>query len=132
MDYGPLVIEEIEAGEELIREFDKFMPVKAAVWLKEMDAGLRSLYIASDQIDGTTLGQGYGEILRIADAMNTPYLNPFRVKLIGGDHPLAQAVSSLHQRYPGAPAIRLGETFFGNLNTEDVYIYPTPIPAEVS
>jgi hypothetical protein len=41
-------MEEIDAGAELVREFEKYAPVTVAFWLKESDDEHRHLYIASD------------------------------------------------------------------------------------
>jgi hypothetical protein len=124
MDQGALVTEETDAGEELVCRFDKFASVKAAFWLKEAEERQWYLYIASDQINDTNLRAAYGEILRVAAQMVTPYLDPFRVKLIPTSNPLAQAAVEIHQRYPGRIAIRLNGTNFGGLSVDGVFIYP--------
>jgi hypothetical protein len=131
MDQGPLVIEEIDAGAELIRRFDKYKPVKAAFWLKASDEDQRYLYITSDGIDDTNFDVAYGEVLRLVDEMRTPYLDPFRVKLIGGNDPLAQAALDIHKRFPGRVATRFRGKTFGGLSVDEVYIYPSPLPAAV-
>lgn len=120
--------EEIDAGAELTREFDKYRSVKAAFWLKTSDEEQRYLYIASDQINDTNLGVAYGEMLRVANQMQSPYLDPFRVKLICGDDPLAQAAVDIHERFPSPRASRFGGTSFGGLSVDDVYVYPYPSP----
>lgn len=129
MDQGPLVMEEIEAGADLVREFDNHEPVKAAFWLKANDEQNRFLYIASDGISAANLDVAYGEILRVVAQQQSPYLDPFRVKLIGTNHPLAQAAMDVHQRFPGRMATRQGGGTFGGESVDDVYIYPLPLPA---
>jgi len=131
MDYGPLVSEEIDAGAELIRRFDKYMPVQAAFWLKAADENFWYLYIASDRIDDTNFDLGYGEVLRIAGEMKTPYLDPFRVKLIPADNPLARAATDLHKRFPGNTPIRFREQTFGGMPATEVYVYPAKVEALV-
>jgi hypothetical protein len=39
VDKNALVIEEIDAGAELIRRFQEFMPVEAAFWLNPSEEG---------------------------------------------------------------------------------------------
>src|SRR5947207_15032852 len=101
MDQGPLVIEEIDAGAELVREFDKYKPIKVAFWLKASDDEHRYLYIASEQINDTNVGVAYREVLRLANQMQSPYLDPFRVKLISAEDPLANAAAEINRRFPG-------------------------------
>ncbi len=60
MDQKTLVIEEIDAAEELIRRFDRFMPVETAFWLNPMDEGRWLLYIASVKLNASNLRVGYG------------------------------------------------------------------------
>ena len=130
MDNGPLVNEEIEAGAELVREFNHYAPVKAAFWLKKSERAFRYLYIASEKIDGSNFDLGYGEVLRLVANMNSPYLNPFRVKIVGSQNPLAKAASEISSRYNGRFATRLGGDFFGGTSVDDVYIYPSPLTIE--
>jgi hypothetical protein len=132
MDQGPLVIEEIDAGLELVRAFDQYQPVKTAFWVRASGEEQRYLYIASEQIDDTNFDVAYGEVLRLADRMRIPYLDPFRVKLVGADDPLARAAVDLHKRFPGSMATRFGGKSFGGLSIDDLYIYPSPLPAAVS
>jgi hypothetical protein len=37
MDQGQLVSEEIDAGAELVRRLDQYVPVKAAFWVKDSE-----------------------------------------------------------------------------------------------
>lgn len=131
MDQGPLVIEEIDAGAKLVREFEKYDPVKVAFWLKASDEDHRYLSIASDHIDDTNFDIAYGEVLRLA-TMPSVYFDPFRVKLINADDPLALAAVDIHERYPGRLATRFGGKTFGGLSVDEVYIYPSPLPTPVS
>jgi len=131
MDQGPLVIEETDAGAELVREFDKYEPVKVAFWLKASDKEHRYLYIASDRIDGNNIDVAYGEVLSLTTQLKSPYLDPFRVKLISGNDPLAKAAVEIHKRFPSRSATRFGGKSFGGVSVDDVYIYPSPSPAAV-
>ncbi len=124
MDQEPLVSGEIDAGAELARRLDQHVPVNAAFWVKESEEGQWYLYIASDQIDEKNLDVAYGEVLRLASLMASPFLDPFRVKLIPAGDPLAQAALDIHQRYPGTIATRLGGKRFGGMAVDGVYIYP--------
>jgi hypothetical protein len=130
MDPGPLVDEQIAAGAELLRRFDHGYPVKVGFWLKAGEGPRRHLYIASDSFNQGGLREGYGEVVRLTDALCCPYLEASDVKLIGADDPLARAAVTLNERYPGrAQGTRLRETYFGGVPIEDIYIYPAPVPA---
>ncbi len=124
MDQGPLVKEEIDAGEELARQFNEYLPVKAAFWLKPSDGPYRYLHIASEGINDQNLDVGYGEVLRLANRMRSPYMNPFRVKLLSADNPLARAAAEINERFPGNIATRFEGESFGGIGVEDVYVYP--------
>jgi hypothetical protein len=132
MDQGPLVIEEIDEGARLAREFDRIAPVKAAFWLKASDEDQRYLYLASDSIDDTNFDVAYGEVARLTNQFPSLYLDPFRVKVIGGGDPLARAAVDINKRFPGPTPTRLGGTRFGGITVDDVYIYPLPLPAALS
>lgn len=127
MGQESLVSEETDAGAELVRRLDKYTPIKAAFWVKDSDEGHWNLYIAADQIDDKNLDVAYGEVLRLAGQMASPYLDPFQVKLIPASDPLSQAALNIHHRYPGNMATRFGGRNFGGLGVESVYIYPASI-----
>jgi len=129
MDQGPLVIEEIDAGAELARQFDKYEPIEVAFWLKASDDEHRFLYIASERINGSNIDTGYGEVLRLAGKINSPFLDAFRVKLVNVDDQLAKAAVEVNHRFPGRMATRFGGKSFGGLPVDDVYVYPSPLPA---
>jgi hypothetical protein len=125
MDSRPLVTEEIEAGAELIREFDKFMPVRAAFWLFPSERSRWLLYIASDAIDDRTKSDGYGEVGRLVEAIRSPHLDLFQVKLMSASDPVAVDILALHERYAGKFPIQYrDEKRFGRMNVEGAYLYP--------
>ena len=101
MDQGPLVVEETDAGAELVRRLDQQFPVKAAFWLKDSEVGHWFLYIASDQIDDKTLDSAYEEVLRVAWEMASPYFDGFQVKVIPPSDPLAQGNSGYSTSFSG-------------------------------
>jgi hypothetical protein len=128
MDQDALVIEQIDAGARFLCEFQKYLPVQAAFWLKESDEGEWSLYVASDLITDDNFDVAYGEVLRIAGELHDPWFDPFQVKLIGIHDPLARAALDLQRRYPGRTPTRFPGTTFGGIGVEEVYVYPSPLP----
>ena len=127
MDSEPLVSDETRAGEELIRRLDRTFPVKAAFWLKEGDEDLWYLYITSDQINDQTLDCAYGDVLRLSHEMATPWLDPFRVKLVPTSNRFAQSAIDILHRYPLKTAARLGGTSFGEMGVSGVFLYPADV-----
>ena len=121
-------MDQVDAGARFLGEFQKYLPVKAAFWLKESGEDEWNLHVASDQITDDNFDVAYGEVLRIAGQLRDPFFDPFQVKLIGADDPLAKAALEINRRYPGPVATRFHGKEFGGLPVEEVYIYPSPIP----
>lgn len=126
MDQGPLVIEQIDAGTEFIDRLDEHLRVSAAFWLKASDEGRWYLYIASDKINDSTKRAAYLEVSRVAREMGNPNLDPFQIKLIGSDDPLARASFDAHHRFAAKVPTRFKGNQFGGVSVEEVYIYPPP------
>ena len=127
MDSSELVEqEEIDAGQEFVRLLDKTLPVKVAFWLKPSDERWW-LYIASEQIVNGDVKHGYQQVVAVARAMNNPYLDSSRVKLIAADNSLARAALSVQQRYPGRMGTRYNGRILGDMSIDGAYIYPTLI-----
>jgi hypothetical protein len=124
MDY--VSREWIEAGTQLLEEFDKRYPVKAAFWLKETDDPFWYLYIASDHVSDTNLKDAYGEVLNVAKAVRD--LDPFRVKLQVKPE-WVQAAMDVQGRFSVKTGTRFHGGTFGGYSVDEVYIYPTPSAA---
>lgn len=131
MDQGPLVMPQIEAGARLVKEFDAYKPVSAAFWLKEGESRNWYLYLASDQIDDSNFDLAYGEVLRITGNTPDPWLDPFQVKVVGSDAPVAKDVIAVRQKYPGKMATRFHGHQLGGVMVEEAYIYPNPVAVSV-
>src|SRR5262249_11687835 len=129
MDQGPLVREQIDAGARFLAEFQKYAPIRVAFWLKDADTGRWSLYIASDQINDDNLDAADDEVIRIVRMIHDPWIGLLQIKLISDSEELAKAALKTRRRYPDTSAARLyGETIDW-INIEDMYIYPTALPA---
>jgi hypothetical protein len=101
MDKKPLVTEQLDAGEKLIRDFTKTIPVQAAFWLRERDSDEWYLYLASDQIDDQNFDLAYSEVLRIVQPGQSLWIDPFQVKVVGTDALVARAALDVMHKYPG-------------------------------
>jgi hypothetical protein len=127
MDSKTLVSEETTTGAEFVAKFSEYMPVKAAFWAKPEESSQWYLYIASDQISGETLRQANGEVLRLTQEIGSPYLDPFQVKLLPADDPLAQAALAIQHRYPGKLPFYYNKERLGPMSIEGAYLYPTSV-----
>ena len=132
MDNGPLFKEEIDAGRELVRRLDRYRPVKAAFWLKASDKPYRYLYLASERSDAHPDDLSYREVSRVVDELQSPDIDPYRIKVVGADHALVRDAVETAQQFPASTGRRDGGRRFGDLFADDVYIYPLPLPAAVS
>lgn len=126
MDYGPLVSEEIAAGEDLIREVDKILPIATAFWLRASDEGQRFLYLASDELTDENAREMAAKKFRLVNGLRSPDLDPFRVRLIRSNDPRARAALELVERFPSLMPTRLGGSLFGGSMIDDLYLYATP------
>jgi hypothetical protein len=132
MDYEPLVAERIEAGATFLREFDEYARVSAAFWLKQSERRYWDLYVASPEITGENYEAALDELIRITRELHDPWLASVRVKLVNTDAPVAQAALVRQRPYPGRTLPRVYDTLFGDVMADEVYIYPSPLPAPAS
>ncbi len=127
--------EDTDAGAELVRGFHSYMPVEAAFWIRPVDDGRWTLCIVSKAIDEKTYDLGYGEVLRLIEEMKEKkslYINPFQIRLLRGDDPLALAAMEIQGRYPGIKATRFGGKEFGAIAVDGAYIYPASLVASAN
>jgi hypothetical protein len=129
MDQGALVREQIDAGARFLLEFQKPYPVQSAFWVKEGETGDWYLYIASDRITDENFDVVYGEVIRISGLMKDPWFDPFQVKVIGEDDPMAKAVFAAQHNYSGPIPTRFRGRSFGGRSVDEIYLYPSPIVA---
>jgi hypothetical protein len=92
------------------------------------DASDWFLYVSSDQITDDNFDTWYGEVVRIAMPQRDPWFDPFCVKLIGSDDPLAKTAAAMHQRFPGPIGTHFGGSGVWPSFVERVYLYPSPLP----
>jgi hypothetical protein len=132
MDQSPLVNEQIAAGYQFLRDFERYAPIKAAFWLKEEDERQCHLYVASDQINDKNFDLAYGEVGALTQKMEDPHLEVLDVRLVWGDDRLVQAAAELRQRYPKAKAIHYRNKMFAGRDVDELYLYPPLTPAPVA
>ena len=124
MDQTILVNRRLEDVPRLMSQLEAAnFEVKTAFWLYTSESGQWFLYIVSDVVDKdggiVAYGRAYGVMRQLTDLR----INPFEVKLIGLNHPLAKAVIDYlaQQRAPlptWIDGMRLGDIYI-----ESAYIY---------
>ncbi len=124
MDPMPLVTDEIEAGAEFLRRLDALRPVTTACWLREDDESESYLNVSLEGLTEGTVKSSYDLVRRAVNDMKERYFDPFRVRLITPDDPVAKSVADIYRRYPGRTPSRWDAGGFGGLPATELYIYP--------
>lgn len=126
MDQGSLVSQQIEAAGRFLRQFEKSTSVVVAFWLKECEEGQWTFYIGCAPVDRRHLELAYREIFRIVAEMNDPSFEPFQVRLLGLQDPMAQAAIEVYQGRPPRTPVRLSGGTFGGVDVAEVYLVKGP------
>lgn len=136
MNQGSLLTAEIVSGSDLVHLVHRVLPVTVAFWLKASDELHRYLYIASKEINDASTRWAYEVVMRQVNEMRSESFDPFRVKVISAESPLAKAALEFNERFTDENAPRFGgrvfsSVTFGGITVDDVYVYPSPKPASV-
>jgi hypothetical protein len=118
-----LVTEQIEAGADFLRDFNDYVPVSVACWLRPAESDSVFLYVASDEIDYGNMGVAYGEVLRRLGAKRSQWLDPFQVRLLNSSDPIARDAMQIRDRYPAKMPTRYNGSSIGGMGIEGAYIY---------
>jgi hypothetical protein len=129
MDQDSLVTEQIDVAAEFLAEFEKTYSVASAFWLRKSGESSWYLYVSSPDYTSEDLDTAYGQVLRLAQQINNPYFDPFKVKLILVSNPLSVSAVEILKRFPGRMATRLRQRDFGGVGADEVYVYPIPVMA---
>ena len=131
MGQESLVNEQIDAGEEFLRDFNDYVPIAAAFWINPADSEDWFLYIASTEISDANIRAAYGEVLRRIGSKKNQWLDAFQVKLLNSSDPLAAEVIEIRNRYPLTIPTRYNGSSIAGLAIDGAYIYP-PVAASSS
>jgi len=107
----------------------KQMPIQAACWLKLRDESDWYLYLASDQITDENSDKVYEEVVNVERALDDPWFDPFQVKVLSADDPLAKAALEMSSLHTGRVPPQLLNQQFRRLGVEDAIFYPAPVAA---
>ena len=127
MDQAALVMDEIEAGANLIRRLHAFAEIKVAFWLRRDEDDRKELYLASDWFASANRPKAYGEVARILDEQPMIFLRSDEVTLLPGDNRWAVAAQEWSKDRLGT---KLRSTMFAGEYVADAYIYPSPLPED--
>ena len=129
MDTDTLVEDLIDAGAKLVEELrQRSFDVTAAFWLKASEDGKWYFYVVSPVVDAEGLTKAYRKLHPLAQTMQSSWINPLQIKLIGPTNPIARDVLAIHSRTPGpgVSPIRWGGKKLGNVSVDEAYLYATP------
>ena len=125
MDQGPMV-EMIEDGRKLIKALDQSgIQVTSAFWAKAGDDDKWYMYIASPSLlteNVTTVYRRIHPIVRQLQAQ-TFWIDPFEIKLLSPQSPMAEAAAKLRGSYP--VITRFGGAQLGGVTVEGAFVYPS-------
>jgi hypothetical protein len=121
-----LVTAQINAANEFLTEFQKYAPAVVAFWARNSDDGEWGLYVALEALDEDKLRVAYGEVLRISSETNDPNFDPFHVKLVGLQHPLARYALEAYLSCPTRLPIFMQATELQDLGADELYVVKGP------
>lgn len=119
-----LVIEQIDAGDDFVRDFNDYVSVSVACWVNPAESDNLFLYIASDDIDDSNIDVAYGEVLRRLSGKRSQWLDPFQIKLVNSSDPIARDAIQIRDRYPAKIRMRYQGSSIGGMSIDGAYIYP--------
>jgi hypothetical protein len=129
MDQATLVDKQIDEGGEVIAELHRRgFDVTAACWLKTSEDSQWFFYIASTEVDTVGLVAAYRVVYLTIQRMQRLWLDPFEVKLIGANNPIAKDILEFQQRYPARIPTRFRGTLLGAVHVDEAYIYAPVSP----
>lgn len=124
MDQATLVEHEINDVPKLIDQLkrDNF-DVKAAFWLYTSEADQWYLYLASDAVHQIGILESYMAMNKAIDQLADLEIDPFHVKLVAPDNPLAKAIMDFQSVQQVRPLKRIRGMRLGNVHIESAYLY---------
>jgi hypothetical protein len=125
MDQKPLVESQIDDGFKLAKTlvaggFD----VAAAFWVCPTEDGQWTFYLASKVFDEKGPAIAYRKVADAMQKLDDPWLSMSETKVIGEKNPITAAVLGILRKHPGPMATRSRRPLLGNIEIDEVYIYP--------
>ncbi len=125
MDQATLVDHQIDDVPKLIDQLkrDNF-DVKAAFWIYTSEADQWFLYVVSEAVNQVGGTQSYKIVYESMRQLTGLWINPFEVKLVAPDHPIAKEVMDFQRKSHARVPTRLRASRLGDIYVEYAIIYP--------
>jgi hypothetical protein len=125
MDQAALVDHQIDDAPKLLDQLKRDgFDVKAAFWLYTSEADQWFLYIVSDVVDQVGARASYKIVYESMRQFTDLWINPFEVKLVGPDHPIAKEVITFQKKSHSHIPTRMRGSRLGEVHIESAIIYP--------
>lgn len=133
MDTVTLVEHQIEDGQRLLdRLADDGFVFRVACWVKPVEEGRWSLFIAAPAVDEIGASAAYRKVYAVLRSLGESWITDSDIKLISLKHPVAQDASDILQNFPGRMTMFLQPSLLGGIPIEQVYVYPGEKKKEVT
>ena len=119
-----LVRDLLDEGERFVCDFDQVCEVSVAYWVVPAESSRAFLYVASDEINDATIGDRYGDVIRLIRGSSYIHLDSINVKLVNTTDLSASDALRLRNEGKGTFAVWYGRTWLGNIGIDNCYIYP--------
>ena len=124
MDQGTLVEMQIDGGQALVESLKNTgFNVTVSGWTKSSEEGDWYLYIASKDVDDRGLADAYRTIYTTIKANPDFGIDPFEVKLVGPENPIAKDLLDIQGPPVPRIATRSRRPKLGNMSVEETYVY---------
>lgn len=124
MGQGTLVETQIDGGKALVETLrNGGFDVAVSGWTKSSEEGDWYLYIATREVDDRGLGDAYQTIYTTIQSHPELAIDPFDVKLIGPQNPIAKDLLDIRGTGAAPLATRSRRPKLGHMSVEETYVY---------
>jgi hypothetical protein len=115
---------QIDGGKALVESLrDAGFDVAVSGWTKSSEEGDWSLYIASKDVDDRGLADAYRTVYTTLRANPEFGIDPFEVKLVSQQNPIAHDLLEIRGASGARIATRSRRPKLGHMNVEETYVY---------
>ena len=104
--------------------------VKAMFWFRPCEEDDWTLCIVSKTYDEKGPALAYGMVVDALPSIPHKSITLSYIKVIGENNPITKDVLSIQERHPGPMAARSRQSWLGNLEIDEVYVYPAGAGSE--
>lgn len=124
MGQGTLVEMQIDGGKALLDALRSAgFDVTVGGWTKSSEDGDWSLYIASRDVDARGLAEAYRTVYTAIQGNSEFGIDPFEVKLVSWQHPIAQDLLAIRGSGIARLSTRSHRPKLGQISVEETYVY---------